>query len=180
MSDEITPKPLLKKPEIKLDPEGRFERHGKTISKVQKKKKPTQDSLANLLKSVQERQINKQPILDAGNTPAIGSGRRGPGRPKGSQNKTTLALKEAILAAADEAGGQAGLVGYLKTLAIENSSAFAGLLGKVLPTTLAASDSDGGPAKFTFERVIVWPDGRREIECVTPRALPAPDGDKDQ
>jgi hypothetical protein len=29
--------------------------------------------------------------------------------------------------------------------------------------------------KITFERVIVWPDGRREIEGVTPKALPAPE-----
>jgi hypothetical protein len=44
-----------------------------------------------------------------------------------------------------------------------------------LPTTLAASESDGGLAtKLTFERVIVWPDGRREIEGVTPKQLPAP------
>jgi hypothetical protein len=28
--------------------------------------------------------------------------------------------------------------------------------------------------KLTFERVIVWPDGRREIEGVTPKQLPAP------
>ena len=26
---------------------------------------------------------------------------------------------------------------------------------------------------MTFERVIVWPDGHREIEGVTPKALPA-------
>jgi hypothetical protein len=49
------------------------------------------------------------------------------------------------------------------------------LLGKVLPTTLAASESDGGLAtKLTFERVIVWPSGHREIEGVTPKSLPAP------
>jgi hypothetical protein len=42
-----------------------------------------------------------------------------------------------------------------------------------LPTTLQASDSDGGPAKITFERVIVWPDGHREIEGVTPKQLPS-------
>ena len=35
--------------------------------------------------------------------------------------------------AAEEAGGSEGLVGYLKTLAIENPAAFASLLGKVLP-----------------------------------------------
>jgi hypothetical protein len=28
---------------------------------------------------------------------------------------------------------------------------------------------------MVFERHIVWPDGRREIEGVTPKSLPAPD-----
>jgi hypothetical protein len=103
--------------------------------------------------------------------------RAGAGRPRGSKNKISLSLKNMILQALDEAGG----VDYLKRLAIENSSAFASLLGKVLPTTLATSESDGGLGnKITFERVIVWPDGRREIEGVTPKQLPAPDGDKDQ
>jgi hypothetical protein len=46
-----------------------------------------------------------------------------------------------------------------------------------LPTTLAASESDGGAGvQMTFQRVIVWPDGHKEIEGVTPKALPAPDG----
>jgi hypothetical protein len=100
----------------------------------------------------------------------------GAGRPPGSLNKTTTQLREAILGALEAAGGEEGSVGYLKRLAIENSSAFASLLGKVLPTTLAAaSESDGGlGTKITFERVIVWPDGHREIEGVTPKALPAP------
>ena len=70
----------------------------------------------------------------------IGQGLAGPGRPKGSLNKTTTQLKEAILGALEAAGGKEGSVGYLRRLAIENSSAFASLLGKVLPTTLAASD----------------------------------------
>ena len=100
----------------------------------------------------------------------------GAGRPKGSLNKTTTQLKEAILGALEAAGGKEGSVGYLRRLAIENSSAFASLLGKVLPTTLAASESDGGlGVKMVFERHIVWPDGRREIEGVTPKSLPAPD-----
>jgi hypothetical protein len=103
----------------------------------------------------------------------------GAGRPPGSLNKTTTQLREAILGALEAAGGEEGSVGYLKRLAIENSSAFASLLGKVLPTTLAAdAESSGGLGnKITFERVIVWPDGRREIEGVTPKALPAPDVD---
>ena len=36
------------------------------------------------------------------------------------------------------------------------------------------SDPDGGrPRGISFERVIVWPDGHREIEGVTPKQLPA-------
>jgi hypothetical protein len=43
------------------------------------------------------------------------------------------------------------------------------------PTTLAASESDGGlGTKITFERVIVMPDGHRYIEGKTPLPLPAP------
>jgi len=49
------------------------------------------------------------------------------------------------------------------------------LLSDGLPTTLAASESDGGlGVKMVFERHIVWPDGHREIEGVTAKQLPAP------
>ena len=100
----------------------------------------------------------------------------GAGRPPGSLNKTTTQLKEAILGALEAAGGKEGSVGYLRRLAIENSSAFASLLGKVLPTTLSAPESDGGVGtQITFTRIIVHPDGHREIEGVTPKALPVPD-----
>lgn len=64
----------------------------------------------------------------------------GRGRPKGSLNKTTAALKEAILAAATEHGeddqGTDGLKGYLRRVAREDVKAFSGLLGKVLPMTV--------------------------------------------
>jgi hypothetical protein len=44
-----------------------------------------------------------------------------------------------------------------------------------LPTTLSADESDRGlGVKMSFERVIVHPDGHREIEGVTPKQLPAP------
>jgi hypothetical protein len=94
----------------------------------------------------------------------------GAGRPPGSLNKTTLKLREAILSALDKVGGDE----YLARLAVENSSAFASLLGKVLPTTLEASDSDGGHTQITFRRIIVHPGGREEIEGVTRKQLPAP------
>jgi hypothetical protein len=76
-------------------------------------------------------------------------------------------LKEAILAALDKVGG----VDYLARLAVENSSAFSSLLGKVLPSTLAVDDASKGQLKVTFERVIVHPNGHREIEGVTPKLL---------
>jgi hypothetical protein len=44
-----------------------------------------------------------------------------------------------------------------------------------LPTTLSAPESDGGVGtQITFTRIIVHPDGHREIEGETPKALPAP------
>jgi hypothetical protein len=71
----------------------------------------------------------------------------GPGRPKGSLNKTTALLKDAILMAATQAGGKDELVGYLKRQAIENPGPFMGLLGKVLP--MQVTGEDGGPIQVT-------------------------------
>jgi hypothetical protein len=45
---------------------------------------------------------------------------------------------------------------------------------EVLPTTLQASESDGGSNVITFQRVIVMPDGQKWVEGVTPKQLPAP------
>jgi hypothetical protein len=149
---------MLKKPEIFRDSMGRFDRHGKTLAKTQKK--------TGLIKKPKSRTAEN-------NLPKDGRGgvRAGAGRPKGAKGKIPLALKEAILASLDELGGKE----YLKTLAIENSSAYAGLIGKVLPTTLSGDESSGGlGVKMVFERHIVWPDGRREIDGVTPKQLPAP------
>lgn len=61
----------------------------------------------------------------------------GPGRPKGLPNKTTALLKDAILKAAEGAGGKEGLIGYLQQQAKKNPGPFMALLGKVLPLTLA-------------------------------------------
>jgi hypothetical protein len=66
----------------------------------------------------------------------IGAGKRGPGRPKGSVNKVTGMLKDAILAAAERAGGEGGIVAYLEKQALENPGPFMTLLGKVLPTQI--------------------------------------------
>ena len=45
----------------------------------------------------------------------------------------------------------------------------------VLPTTLQADESNGGDKVITFQRIIVYPDGRKYIEGKTPKQLPAPD-----
>lgn len=66
-------------------------------------------------------------------------GNAGKGRPKGSPNKTTALLKDAILQAAENAGGKEGLIGYLEVQAIENPGPFMALLGKVLPTQVDAN-----------------------------------------
>lgn len=72
-------------------------------------------------------------------------GNAGKGRPKGSPNKTTAVLKEAILLAAENAGGPDGLVGYLTKQAAENPGPFMTLLGKVLP--MQVTGEGGGPLK---------------------------------
>jgi hypothetical protein len=77
-------------------------------------------------------------------------GERRGGRAKGTPNRTTLALRDAILAAADEAHPD-GKVGYLKWLATNNSAAFAALLGKVLPKDIGADVT----VRYTLEDYIM-------------------------
>ena len=65
------------------------------------------------------------------------------GRQRGTPNKTTALLKDAILEAAQQAGGDTdGLVAYLKQQAEENPGPFMALLGKVLPLQAAESVDD--------------------------------------
>ncbi|MCZ4270899.1 hypothetical protein [Maritalea porphyrae] len=69
----------------------------------------------------------------------------GKGRPKGSPNKTTALLKDAILKAAEKAGnsvGDEGLVSYLEHQATENPGPFMSLLGKVLPMQVTGEDGN--------------------------------------
>lgn len=84
------------------------------------------------------------------------------GRQKGTPNKATRALKDAILLAAEEHGeddnGKDGLKGYLRKVAREDVKAFSSLLGRVLP--LQVTGEDGAPVAVTsVVRKIVKPNG---------------------
>lgn len=72
----------------------------------------------------------------------VNRGNAGKGRPKGSPNKITADVKRAILEAAEAAGGEGGMVGYLTLQAAENPAAFMTLIGKVLPLTIAGDQSN--------------------------------------
>lgn len=69
------------------------------------------------------------------------------GRAKGTPNKTTALLKEAILLAAAEHGldgkGTDGLSGYLRKVANDDMKAFCTLLGKVLPLQVEGAGEAG-------------------------------------
>ena len=71
------------------------------------------------------------------------------GRQKGTPNKVTRTLKEMILGALDEVGGQS----YLCEQATNNPGPFLALIGKVLPSTMAITGPEGKDLKITFEIV---------------------------
>lgn len=76
----------------------------------------------------------------------MAAGQKTGGRSKGTPNKTTALLKEAILGAATNTGsdgeGKDGLMGYCGFLAKSEPKAFAALLGKVLPMQITGEDGD--------------------------------------
>jgi hypothetical protein len=92
-------------------------------------------------------------------TPKVGLDRSKVGRAKGTPNKTTKLLKDAILKAADKAGGKQGLIGYLELQAKINPGPFMSLLGKVLPMQVTGEDGDAIKVVSRIERVVVKPEG---------------------
>jgi hypothetical protein len=72
------------------------------------------------------------------------------GRKKGTPNKTTALLKDAVLQAAEQAGGDGGIVAYLKAQAAVNPGPFMALLGKVLPMQITGAD--GGALQVIVNR----------------------------
>lgn len=82
------------------------------------------------------------------------------GRQAGTPNKTTALLKDAILKAAEQAGGESGLVGYLQQQAAASPAAFLSLLGKVLPMQVVGDAENPVAHLVKIERVVVRPPDR--------------------
>ena len=76
-------------------------------------------------------------------------GNAGKGRPKGSVNKSTMAIKEMLLASLDNVGGQA----YFQQQAIENPNAYMALIGKIIPAEVKKEiiGADGGPVQHAIK-----------------------------
>jgi hypothetical protein len=81
----------------------------------------------------------------------------GKGRPPGTPNKATKQLKDMILGALDQAGGEAYLLECARDPKLAPS--FMTLVGKVLPTTLQGAGPNG---EHVFQRIV------REVVDVKP------------
>lgn len=65
----------------------------------------------------------------------MASGAKTGGRQKGTPNRVTAAVKDAVITAFDEVGGAA----YLVQIAKSDPRTFCGLLGKVIPLDVAVA-----------------------------------------
>jgi len=93
-------------------------------------------------------------VKETARKPRPGDGTPGPGRPKGVPNKTTALLKDAVLKAAEAAGGGGpdGLVNYLVAQAKQNPTPFLSLLGRVLP--MQVSDEVDKSVSVTIRQIV--------------------------
>ena len=83
----------------------------------------------------------------------VGDGTPGPGRPKGSSNKTTADVKAMVLEALKHAGGAE----YLCMQAYDNPKAFLALVGRVLPLQVGGDPNNPLVAIARIEIVGVAP-----------------------
>ena len=85
------------------------------------------------------------------------------GRQKGTPNKVTTTLKEAILVAAENAG-DGSIAVYLEKQATKNPGPFMSLLGKVLPTVHGGDPESPIEHKHVIERIITDPRDSEVVE----------------
>lgn len=75
-----------------------------------------------------------------------GNVKKGPGRPKGSQNKINKAAKDAIADAAEALGGSARLVDWVKEDPLNERAFWSTIYPKLIPHEV--SGPDGGPLQI--------------------------------
>ena len=103
-----------------------------------------------------KQKADKRPLRDRKGRWAKGK-QAGPGRPKGSHNKTSVALAAMVTGALDELGGQEWLV----RAARKDPKAFMQLVGKLLPREINVS----GAFEMPFYRALARPGkaGQKEV-----------------
>lgn len=85
--------------------------------------------------------------------PKVGLDRSKTGRAKGTPNKTTALLKDAILRAAEDAGN-GDIVSYLSAQAVANPGPFMALLGKVLPMQVTGLDGNAIEVSVITRKIV--------------------------
>ena len=79
------------------------------------------------------------------------------GRKKGTPNKVSALLKDAIIQAATDAG-EGDMAAYLEKQAKDNPGPFMALLGKVLPLQVAGDADEPLNVVTEIRRTIIHPD----------------------
>jgi hypothetical protein len=90
------------------------------------------------------------PVIKTGGKPFF-AGKPGPGRPKGLQNKTTIAAKDAIAQAAEQLGGATRLVEWAKEDPANERVFWGSIYPKLLP--LQVTGEGGGPVMFAVSDI---------------------------
>ena len=85
----------------------------------------------------------------------ITGGKAGPGRPKGAQNKTTKAAKDAIAEAAEKLGGTNRLVKWAKEDPLNERAFWSTIYPKLLP--LQVTGPNGGAIRTITQVMLTAP-----------------------
>jgi hypothetical protein len=89
---------------------------------------------------------DESPVKKTEGKRKVGDGTPGPGRPKGKLNKTTVAAKDAIAAAAESLGGAQRLVAWAQEDPANERIFWGTIYPKLLPLQVAGEG--GGPLQL--------------------------------